>query len=465
MTERPASGLFGLRRRVERASAALVAPVDIASVAAFRLLFGVLLVVTVARYFSHGWIHAYFEAPKVFFPHYGFAWLRPLPAPWMRVVYGVMGLSAVGFATGTRFRLSAVTFFVTFTYAHVLDKTNYLNHYYLVILLAFLSAFLPLGDSLSVDARLRRRRVGTAPRTTVPAWVLYLLRFQVGVVYVFGGFAKLEGDWLFYAEPLSIWLRANTDIRLLGRLFASKATAYAMSYAGAAFDLSIVPLLLWRRSRALAYAALVGFHLITARLFQIGMFPWIMMASAPLFFSPSWPRRYLPIGPNPALPAAPPPARLPRPYAAALMIYGAVQLAIPLRHWLYPGSMLWTEEGFRFAWNVMLIEKAGVCELTVKDPNSARTFTLDGAEYLTRYQRKMVATQPDMIVDFARMVADDFRRRGVIARPQVFATAYVSLNGRPPQLLVDPAVDLAQEHDGLAPKRWILPLDPRISPL
>ncbi len=442
---------------------ALFAPVDIASVVAFRAALGALLVIAVGRYFAHGWIHEYFEVPKYFFPYYGFEWVRPLPALWMHVVYAAMGLSAVGFATGAFFRASAVLFFATFSYAHFCDKTNYLNHYYLVILLAFLAIFLPLGDAFSVDA-LRRKRT----RTTAPAWVLGVLRFQIGVVYVFGGLAKLESDWLVHAEPLSIWLRASTDVPMLGPLFATKGAAYAMSYAGAGFDLFVVPLLLVRRTRAVAYFAVVAFHLLTARLFQIGMFPWIMIASAPLFFSPSWPRGFLrtksSAGRLTTTTELPPRGRR-RGVVAALLVYGACQVAMPLRHWLYPGNLLWTEEGFRFAWNVMLVEKSGVCELTVRDPDSSRTWSPDGASYLTRYQQKMVATQPDMILQFAQIVANDFRTRGVVARPQVFATAVVTLNGRAPRNLVDPTVDLAPLHDGVAPKSWIVPLDPRASPL
>jgi len=34
----------------------------------------------------------------------------------------------------------------------------------------------------------------------------------------------------------------------------------------------------------------------------------------------------------------------------------------------------------------------------------------------------------------------------------------VSLNGRQPQLLIDPNVDLAKERVGLLPARWIVPL-------
>jgi hypothetical protein len=62
-----------------------------------------------------------------------------------------------------------------------------------------------------------------------------------------------------------------------------------------------------------------------------------------------------------------------------------------------------------------------------------------------------------MVLEAAQLVADDFRRRGV-QDPAVYADSFASLNGRPMQRLIDPRVDLARQHDGLAAKSWILPL-------
>jgi hypothetical protein len=39
------------------------------------------------------------------------------------------------------------------------------------------------------------------------------------------------------------------------------------------------------------------------------------------------------------------------------------------------------------------------------------------------------------------------------------AEAFVSLNGRPSQLLIDPTVDLTLETSSVAAKSWILPLE------
>ncbi len=439
---------------------AMFAPVDASSAAAFRVLFGLLMFVAVVRFFAHGWIDEHFLEPRHFFPYHGLAWVRPWPGAGMYVHFAVMGVLALCIAAGLFYRASVVGFGLLFAYAHLIDKTNYLNHYYLVICLCLLMALLPLDRCASLDAHRRPALRGA----TVPAWVVWALRAQIGLVYVFGGIAKLKADWLVDAQPMQIWLAASTDVPLLGPLFGERWMAYAMSWAGAAYDLAIVPLLLWRRSRPLAYVAVVVFHVVTMRLFQLGMFPWIMMASSLVFLPPGWPRRLAAwLGRRsgartgsdaPGGPATP--VRRPRLVLALLGAYFAFHAAMPLRHLLYPGDVLWTEEGFRFAWNVMLMEKTGSVDAHIVEPSTGKRWVVSPSAYFTRYQTKMMSASPDMILQFAHLVAADFRARGV-RDPEVRVDAVASLNGRRRARLVDPTVDLAREADGLLPRHWILP--------
>lgn len=420
----------------ERLRAHLRAPVDGASVAAFRIVFGILLLVATVRFVAMGSIPEYYEQPTHFFSYYGFSWVKPWPAPGMYLHFGAMAVLAVAIIAGVRVRLAAALFGLLFAYAHLIDKTNYLNHYYLVICTCFVLAVLP-APALRAE-------------TAVPRWVLYALRAQIGLVYVFGGIAKLKASWLLDAQPMQIWLSANTDFPVIGPWLDHPAAAYVASWAGMLFDLSIVPLLLWRRSRPFAYVLVIGFHLITARLFHLGMFPWIMMASSLIFLDATWPRRFVAATRTAVSP------RIRRAVPALVGAYFVLQLALPLRHWLYPGDVLWTEQGFRFAWHVMVMEKDGSVVLHVTDPATERRWDVRPTDYLTRYQAKMAAPQPDMILQLAHIVADDFRARGV-ANPRVTVDAFASLNGRPRQRLIDPTVDLAAESDGLGPQPWILP--------
>ena len=433
----------------------LAEPVDIASLVAFRIGFGLLMFAASVRFMLHGWVHDEYEVPRTFFHYWGFAWVRPWPAPGMHVHYLLMASAAALVALGLWYRASIIAFGLLFTYAHFVDKTNYLNHYYLVSCLALIMALLPLDRAGSVRAW---RTPGIA-WTHVPGWCLWLVRGQVACVYLFGGIAKLKSDWLVHAQPLTIWLGNNTDFPVLGRWFHEKWFAYAFSWSGAAFDLTIVGWLLWRRSRPFAYAVVLVFHVITGKLFPLGMFPWIMSMVAIIFFDPSWSRGLLERARVLArrMPEAAPPAfaPLPRWGRALLASYLAWHVLFPFRHFVYGGNVLWTEQGFRFAWNVMLIEKNGVVELSVVDRVTGARSLVDASDYLTRYQIRMMSTQPDMILELAHVIAEDYARRG--RSVEVHADAQVTLNGRRLHPLIDPTVDLAAVPEGVGPKPWILP--------
>ena len=284
-------GCPSLLAALDRVAEAGSRPVSAQSAAAFRIAFGALALAAVVRFAARGWIDDLYVAPEHHFTYAGLWWVRPWPDWGMQAHFALMGLAAAGVALGYRYRLSVAAFFLIFTYAELLDRTTYLNHYYLVSLLSLLMIFMPLHRAWSLDARRRPPAEGA----TVPAWVIWTLRAQLGAVYLFAGAAKLNPDWLFHAQPLRIWLsNAAPDAPLIGALLRETWTAYAMSWAGAAFDLAIVGLLLWRRSRLWAYAVLAAFHVLTGLLFPaIGMFPWMMIAFALVFFPPDWPRRLL----------------------------------------------------------------------------------------------------------------------------------------------------------------------------
>ena len=277
-------------------------PIDASALAAFRIVFGTLLLVAVVRYAAKGMISEAFVEPRMFFPLH--AWLRPLPAPGMHLCVLALGVLAAMLAVGLFARAAAALFCLLFTYAHFVNLTHYLNHYWLVTLLTAILAAVPCAQVWSVDGY-RRGLPGTAGRQMVPVWTLWLLRFQIACVYLFAGLAKLNGDWLVRGLPLGIWLPASGDAPLIGPLLTRPTTALVMSWAGAAFDLTIVGWLLWRRSRPFAYLAVVPFHLATVPLFRLGMFPLFMMAASLVFFPPGWAGALLRRRPAPAVPGAP----------------------------------------------------------------------------------------------------------------------------------------------------------------
>ena len=451
--------------------------IDAGSLAVFRIIFGLVGAFIVARFFVYGWIGELYIEPAHHFTYLGFGWVKPWPGWGMYAHFAALGLLALGIAAGYRFRLCALLFFLGFTYVELLDKTAYLNHYYWAALVSLLMVFLPLHRSLSADAWLESRMLwGRAPVAA-----LWLLRGQLAAVYVFAGIAKLNGDWLLESQPLHIWLQDHTGLPLAGPLLGEIWTAYAFSWGGALFDLTIFGWLLWRRTRPFVYASLVIFHLTTYMLFpQIGVFPWLMTGAALIFFSPGWPRHVSwwlraalgTVADPTGLPKRDLVERAPLPCAAMTLrlllaiivaVYVAVQVALPLRHYAYPGNVRWNEEGYRFSWRVLLTEKVGMIEYRVYHPPTSQTWRVGPEEYLTPQQAERMSTQPDMILETAHIIARDFAARGY-AQVQVSADAFVTMNGMESARLMDPDVDLAKISHGLAPKAWLLPEPKLLAP-
>ncbi|HKX62951.1 MAG TPA: HTTM domain-containing protein [Verrucomicrobiae bacterium] len=421
----------------------LGAPIDGASLAAFRILFGALLAFAMIRFLAKGWVGELYVRPSVFFPYEWLPWVKPLPLIAMHLLFVALAILGACVALGFHYRISLGLFLIGFTYVELIDKTTYLNHYYLISLLCGLMCFLPCHRMWSIDAWLRPSiRTDYAPR-----WTVDLLRFQFAAVYVFAGLAKLTPDWLLSAQPLRIWLAARNDLPAIGPLLDEGWVAYVASWSGAAYDLAIVPLLLHRKTRRIAFGLVVAFHLGTAILFRIGMFPWLMIIGTLLFFSPGWSRRWMKTSsPAPAIPLLPA-----RPMAVGTLVfvslYVAAQLALPLRAFLQPEPSGWTFHGFNWSWRVMLVEKTGQVEFRAVDPISGGRQHFRATDYLTPRQAGFVAQDPEMIRALARHIAAELRQKGH-RNIQVFADAYVSFNGRPARLMMDPAVDLAASASG-----------------
>ncbi|MBC7173076.1 MAG: HTTM domain-containing protein [Polyangiaceae bacterium] len=441
------------KKLAERSAELAFRPVDVASLAVYRVLFGALLATSSLRFLLEGWVERSFVEPSFFFKYWGFEWVEPLPEPFMSGAFVALAVLGVLVALGLFYRFAIVGFFLIFTYVELIDVSNYLNHYYLVSLLALLMSFLPMNRAFSIDARL----FPSLRVEWVPAWVLYLLRFQVGAVYFFAALAKVEPDWLLHGQPLNIWLSSRTDTPILGPLLVFPELALVFSWAGFLNDLLAPFLLTHRRTRALGFAMVVCFHLATHLLFNIGIFPFLMMLNATLFFDPSWPRKLFRRRAFRAPPAMHRPSKPVRRAAAlAIAVYALVQVALPVRSHLYAGSVLWHEQGMRFAWRVMLRKKAGTVTFRVRSLERTREVHVFPHRYLTAFQEDEMSSQPDLILQLAHRIAEDFRLRGH-HDVEVRADALVSLNGRRALAMIDPDANLAAIRDSLLPASYILP--------
>lgn len=442
---------------------------EAAPLAVFRIFFGLLMFASIIRFMSLGWVDKLYIQPKLFFSYYGFEWVKPLGV-YTYLIFILCGLSAVGVALGYKYRLSVTTFFLSFTYIELMDKTTYLNHYYFISIVAFVMIFLPAHVYFSVDAK-RNNKISFQ---RIPAWSTDIIKILLGIVYFYAGLAKLNSDWLIHALPLKIWLPSKYDIPLIGGLLEQEWTHYAFSWVGAVYDLSIPLLLLCKRTRLVAFAFVVIFHVLTRIMFPIGMFPFIMIFATLIFFSDGWHHRFLAILAKYL--------KISKAYfdngkelltdkiafaKGRLMVLGTflvIQLLFPFRYLLYPGELFWTEEGFRFSWRVMLMEKAGYTNFIITEPKTNRTFHVDNAKFLTPFQEKQMSFQPDFILEYAHFLRDYYKKQG-LENPEVRVECYVALNGRLSRPFVDPTVNLANEKESFAHKTWLLPFNDEIKGL
>ncbi len=453
----PHLGAIDLWRSVDFLHRRGSGPVDASSVAVFRIAFGVVALVAIVRFFAYGWIDQLYVDPLHHFSYVGFEWVRARPALWMHLHLVALGALSIAIIFGWHARASLLLFALGFTYVELIDKTTYLNHYYFISLAALLLAFIPHDRAWSLDARRTDRS------SLIPRWAVWALRIQIALVYLFAGFAKLNHDWIVNAAPLRFWLPQHTHLPVVGPLLDEIWVAYALSWAGAAFDLTIVAWMLWGRSRPLAFVVLIIFHLVTGQLFMIGVFPYMMIAASLIYFSPGWARRLLSrfsgrstvTEASPSIRSTPSPSiwgRLAVLTAIAMLL---VQIVVPLRHYLYPGPVQWNEEGYRFSWRVLLTEKVGHVEYRVTDVNTGQAWIESPRQYLTALQAERMTTQPDLILATAHIIRDHHAQQG--RKVTVKVEALVSFNGRPGQRFIDPHVDLASEPQGIGPKPWVLP--------
>ncbi len=439
-----------------------------APLAVFRVLFGFMMFLGIIRFWANGWIEKLYIQPKFFFSYYGFEWVKPI-GDYTYIIFAICGIAALFVALGYKYRIAIIVFFLSFTYIELMDKTTYLNHYYFISCVAFLMIFLPANVYFSVDAYKNPRKAFQM----VPKWTIDSIKLMLGIVYFYAGLAKLNSDWLFNAMPLKIWLPSKYDLPFLGDLMQQPWVHYTFSWSGALYDLAIPFLLLYRRTRWFAFALVIIFHVMTRVLFPIGMFPYIMIVSTLIFFDTGFHRKVIRFiskllridySKMVAL-SQTKKYRFKRNIALPILaVFFVIQLLFPWRYLAYPNELFWTEEGYRFSWRVMLMEKAGYAQFKIKNTETGEQFLVDNTDFLTPFQEKQMSTQPDFILEYAHFLGEHFEAQGH-KNVAVYAESYVALNGRLSQPYVNPNVDLMKQRESFRRKNWILPFNDTIKGL
>lgn len=440
--------------------------VEAAPLAVFRIFFGLMMLISIIRFWSYGWIEKLYLDPNFHFSYYGFEWVKPI-GNLTYLLFAICGLAALAVAFGFKYRIAIITFFVSFTYIELMDKTTYLNHYYFISLLSFLMIFLPAHAYYSIDAKMN----SSIRYQFIPKWNTDSIKLLLSIVYVYAGLAKLNSDWLLHAMPLKIWLPSKFDIPLIGNLLGKEWVQFAFSWGGAGYDLLIPFLLLYKPTRWFAFGLVVVFHVLTRVLFPIGMFPYVMIVSALIFFDANIHHKILNfisktlsiakeqfdnartfVGPKNSIVVL---------KYLVVGLFFVFQLLWPWRYLAYPGELFWTEEGYRFSWRVMLMEKSGYAQFKIVNKDSGRWFYVDNSKYLTLFQEKQMSFQPDFILEYAHFLADIYRNEKM-PNVAVFVECQVALNGRLSKAYIDPTIDLTKIKESFKHKYWVFPFEDEI---
>jgi hypothetical protein len=443
-----------MRALWERWVRTLLSPVDGASLGIFRIVFGALVAIDAMRFIFRGKVVEHFLEPTIHFTYLYLDFVRPWPGAWMYVHMWALAFFAALVSLGIFYQPAIVLLCLAYAHFFLIEQSLYMNHYYLILLISFLLIWIP-ADRVCA---LRGRR---GP-PTVPWWTILVLRFQLFVVYSYGAVAKLNADWLRGEPVYYVLTSGQVDVPSIASYFPPALLAYGIAYGGLFTDLAIPFLLSFRRTRLIGFGLAFVFHLLNEIFLNIGIFSYLAVGAITIFFDPDWPRRFI-RGPAPRTPpvrARMPPSGSNRawPLLAGLHLYALVQIVVPFRHLLFPGTVSWTEEGHRFSWHMKLRLKRSTVLIHVTDPKTGRRWRINPVMDLQPRQLRKLKTFPDIMLQYVHHHRDRLRERGI--DPIITVDWQCSLNGRPTQPLIDATVNLAAVERSWRPAAWIIPLNP-----
>lgn len=425
---------------------------DNAPLLVFRIFFGFLVACECYGAILTGWVRRTLVEPHFTFNFIGFDWLQLFQGSGMYAYFFVMGTLGLAIALGYRYRFAVISFTILWTGVYLMQKTSYNNHYYLLILISGIMCLFPAETDYSLDAKYNP----SLRRNWMYSYIKWIIVLQLFIVYTYASVAKIYGDWLDFSI-IRILMLNKANYPIIGELLQEPWIHKMIGAFGIVFDLLVVPALLWKPTRKLAFVASLFFHLFNSIVFQIGIFPYLSLAFTVFFFEPELIRRIFfkrrePFQLNEVdLPS------FRKPLLALMGIYFVIQLALPIRHHFIKDEVLWTEEGHRMSWRMMLRSRMGKGQFKVVNQGNDSTTIIKPEDYLTKKQRARIMAYPDFIWQFAQYLKREYAQKGEHVSVYLI-NSKVSINGKPYRAFIDPKVDLANETwRHFTHHEWILP--------
>lgn len=423
--------------------------IDNSPLIVFRIFFGFLVACESFGAIATGWVKRVLIDPEFTFSFIGFEWLQPLPGNGMYYYFITMGIFGILIMLGYRYRLAIIAFTLLWAGVYFMQKTAYNNHYYLLLIISFYLIFLPANRYASLDARLKKVK----ETLTMPYWISLLFIIQIAILYFYASIAKFYPDWLNGTFTRNL-LEHSTTNPFFANLFSQKWFYLFIAYAGILFDLLIIPFLLFKKTRTIALIASLCFHLFNAIVLQIGIFPFFALSFSLFFYNPETIRQlFLKKKPNFIE------------ENTETLFYGKkvvfylfipfliIQLLLPLRHYLIKGDVLWTEEGHRLSWRMMLRERNGFIIINIKNNKTGKTSLYDYGSNLTEKQAKMLPTKPDFIWQYCQRIKKEYPEKDI----SIYIDCKNSINKKEYKTLIDPKFDMAKaKWDYFWHNEWIV---------
>jgi hypothetical protein len=430
----------------------LFTKIDNASLLIFRIFFGILLALECYGAILTGWVRLTLVEPQFTFNFIGFDWLQPLPGYGMYIYFFIMGTLGVCVALGYRYRFSIISFTILWTAVYLMQKTSYNNHYYLLILISGLMCIFPANAGYSLDVK----RDPTLKKGYMLSYVKWVIILQLFIVYTYASVAKIYGDWLDFSV-IKILMSSKAEYYVIGELLQQTWVHKIIGVFGILFDLLIIPALLWKPTRKIAFFASFFFHLFNSIVFQIGIFPYLSLAFTVFFFEPQILRniffktKVLYTENQVQTPT------YKNVFYALAGVYFIIQLILPVRHHFIHDAVLWTEEGHRMSWRMMLRSRSGTIKFKVVNATTKRSSYVNLDDYLSKKQRRRIAAYPDFIWQFAQRLKKEYAQKGEDI--SIYAmNSRVRINGKPYRAFIDSNVDLANTSwNYFQHNKWILP--------
>lgn len=439
-------------------------PIDNSQLVVFRIFFGILMFAESIGAICTGWVKETFVEPNFTFNFIGFDFLQILVGPQAYLVYGVMGVLGLMIAFGYRYKIGIIGFTILWGATYLAQKSHYNNHYYLVWIISFLMCFLPAHYSNSIDVKQNRIK----HQLYCPQWCIWVLIAQIAIVYFYASIAKIYPDWL-QGKPIEIWYNYKTFntpfwnqefAERLKQFFTSKNTVLFFSYAGILFDLLVIPFFLWNKySRNFALIASLTFHLTNSIIFKIGIFPYFALAFAVFFYKPEFIRKIF-------LKKKQPFTYLENnfnvkktftPTQFLLLLFIGIQILLPIRHHFIPGKVLWTEEGHRLSWRMMLRTKSAKSTFKLVNNETGEVQIIDAFDFVSPNQYSSLQAKPDMIWQFTQYLKHHFEKQEQYNDISIYVHSKVGVNGRKATQLTDDSVDLSKENwKWFGHQKWLL---------